>query len=444
MNQMNKSQLDEKLKEMAQHPAKVPSQVKRRIEDTLSALPNRKGISRKMKAFYSATAAVLLAGCVIGTGFISPTMASALKQIPGVQSVFNYAGDIGLKAADKKGILTEVGHSITAKGITFTISEIMYDGSRISIGFIQESAEGIAELRDVDFYVNGKKLNTGWGRTGNSVDDQTYAGVINLMPDVDLPDRFELNIKVNKIGDQTGNWHYSMPVTKLQEGVKSFIPMASRQDKGIEITAKRVLFTPSTTEVHLEWKKPAGGKYIEFQLLTNDGRIVQPLSGSSTGEGDGQRETIQWHARYAPMDQIPASLKLRPIIYENANEPLEDVIVPMEHLPAKDRPITIHQGEAGQLEIHRIEFNEDKTIVHYQVKNAVDPHAQSNPLWIQDESGVRHIDLRKSAVLIDPENYIFVRDYPAMDSNQKLSFVSRKLAKPTVLSELEVTIPLQK
>ena len=61
------------------------------------------------------------------------------------------------------------------------------------------------------------------------MDGQTYAGVINLTPDEDLPDSFQLKISVNKIGDREGDWHFHMPVSKLQELVKSFISMASIQ-----------------------------------------------------------------------------------------------------------------------------------------------------------------------------------------------------------------------
>jgi hypothetical protein len=98
-------------------------------------------------------------------------------------------------------------------------------------------------------------------------------------------------------------------------------------------------------------------------------------------------------------------------------------------------------GDKDALKITRVERLNDKTLVHYQTEGA-QPHMQSNPLWIEDESGQKHLLLDKRTELVDPVYYKFIREFPAFPPDQKLTFVTKELPKPAYTKELEMTVPV--
>ncbi len=97
---------------------------------------SRKSIHRKggwvKKTAISVSAAAVLGGVVLGSGFVSPAMADALKNVPLIGSVFQYNFDPTLKQASISGLTTEPNLSVTRDGLTLNIKEVMYDGTRLA------------------------------------------------------------------------------------------------------------------------------------------------------------------------------------------------------------------------------------------------------------------------------------------------------------------------
>jgi hypothetical protein len=76
----------------------LPPIVKERMDQTLASLPEKHHRFSMRRAAWSGAAAVaLLIGGTIAAGFVSPTMAQALKRIPLIGTVFETVGDYGLK-----------------------------------------------------------------------------------------------------------------------------------------------------------------------------------------------------------------------------------------------------------------------------------------------------------------------------------------------------------
>lgn len=87
-------------------------------------------LSRVMISAASVAGGLVL---LISLGFISPAMAETLKQLPFMSSVFQLAGDSGLRKANEAGLTTNVEQTVTLDGMTLRVSEQMYDGSRFSV-----------------------------------------------------------------------------------------------------------------------------------------------------------------------------------------------------------------------------------------------------------------------------------------------------------------------
>ncbi|MGD8192367.1 DUF4179 domain-containing protein [Brevibacillus ginsengisoli] len=436
--------LERELKKILEnHPTKLPEVVKNRIDQTLSSLPEKRRKSPARKIIFASTAAVVALGCVIGSPFVSPAIANTLKQIPIIESVFKIAGDYGLKTADEKNMTIEVNQSVTDKGITLNVSEVLYDGSRLSIGYLQESSKGIQEMKsmDMEFEINETPFHSAMSSRGSIINQQTYAGTLTLTPEKELPDQFRLKMTVMRIGNIEGKWQFTFPVKKMASDNKIIMPMMTKTEGAQSITVKKILFTPSSTELNVELRKPIQSEQIDFQLVDDKGIILQAFGSSGSANNDGQAEIWQLKANFAPVKELPKSILVRPIRHEMASTPLKEVHVAMDHSPTKDHPLVLSQGEAGRLEITQVEILADKTLVHYHVIGD-NPFEQSNPLWIEDESGKKHILLDKKVEIDRPETYSFVREYPAFRPDQKLKFVTRELPSPKALNKLEMLIPI--
>lgn len=120
-------------------------------------------------------AAVLLL-LITGTEFISPTLAASIKQIPGMESIFRLAGDLGLRNADQQGLaaVQKPELSDTHDGLKLIVPEVLYDGIRVSLGIGRQT--DVLEFRQGDvsdlmtaikLSINGEDINT-YGPLGSS------------------------------------------------------------------------------------------------------------------------------------------------------------------------------------------------------------------------------------------------------------------------------------
>lgn len=94
-----------------------------------------------------------------------PVMADSLKQIPGMDSIFRLAGDLGLRTADEKGMLTALNMETTHEGVTLEIPVIMFDGTRVSVGIERKEFGDKAlpysvqeQIKNVHLSIDGKTL----------------------------------------------------------------------------------------------------------------------------------------------------------------------------------------------------------------------------------------------------------------------------------------------
>lgn len=108
---------------------------------------SKKKTSRSwMRGLASLTAAAALLGVgVFASGFVSPTMADSLKQIPLVGSIFNLIeADLGLQSAGKLGLTSDVNSTVSYKDIRFNVTETVYGGTQAAFA-VNVSAPNLKE-----------------------------------------------------------------------------------------------------------------------------------------------------------------------------------------------------------------------------------------------------------------------------------------------------------
>lgn len=83
--------------------------------------------------------------------------------------------------ADEKGLSTKPQASVTQDGFTLSVSEVAYDGTRVSVGIERHQTENQAEklqdiMSNIKLFINNKPVNEYAPSEGNSIGLVTYPG----------------------------------------------------------------------------------------------------------------------------------------------------------------------------------------------------------------------------------------------------------------------------
>ena len=98
---------------------------------------------RKPLLYLASTAATF--GILLGSAYVSPTLASTLSQLPIIGSVFSDSGLLGLKQASEQGLTSAVGKTKTINGISVTVNEVLYDETKITVGLTIDSEKKLSK-----------------------------------------------------------------------------------------------------------------------------------------------------------------------------------------------------------------------------------------------------------------------------------------------------------
>ncbi|RED51650.1 DUF4179 domain-containing protein [Cohnella lupini] len=306
----------------------LPSIIREKMDDTYENLPNRRSVRRNRLVLQTAVLLVTLIICILSLGFISPVMANYLSNLPIIGSAFQSAGDIGLKQAGEELASTSTRQTITDKGVSITLDQVVYDGSRISIGFLHDSKVKFLDIDPRNIQISGSSVSSGYGLRNSEVAPGITATVLTTTVDQVLPNQFSLEIQIKHIQtwendvkkDLKGDWSFKASVVKVLDGVieKTFNPPLVKNLEGIKISLTEVAATPLTTRVsfdlvrpndmepeHIFAEKRSEGettvqRELKFKLFDQQGKEISPLSVHGSASGDGIEHKI---ALFAPLGE---------------------------------------------------------------------------------------------------------------------------------------------
>ncbi|WP_423408953.1 DUF4179 domain-containing protein [Heyndrickxia sp. MSNUG] len=298
---------DQKLREALQKVENsMPDQVRHRIDETLSSLPERNKKWKKPSMIAGGIAASL--AILLGTGFTNTTMAQVLQSIPFVESVFKLAGDSTLKTTVEKGLAEKVNKSAADQGVTVTVSEAFYDGTGISVGYVVQSDAVLDKNMNtsIDFTIDGKRIeNYGVGGSSERYDDHVVLGVMHLDVSEPLPNEFDLGMKIKKLGESEGEWNVQFPVREISSENKVILPVEKKSSGDITVILEKVTFAPTATEVVYKLKQPSDREMeLSFELLGSNGEHVEPLSLFKKDD--------TFKVSYEPFSTIPETITFQP------------------------------------------------------------------------------------------------------------------------------------
>ncbi|CAH1191111.1 DUF4179 domain-containing protein [Paenibacillus sp. JJ-223] len=309
----------------------------------------------KKKVAISVTAAAMLGGVVMGSGFVSPVMADALKNVPWIGNVFQYNMDNSLKQASETGLTTLPNLSLTKEGVTLNIKEVMYDGTRLVLAIerqgieddtmispylpegakdenlnpiptvpLKEQKKGYLSIPDIEIQGNSKFLGSFTDAAGKTEDGQILRNmalyeVSKGLTEKNLPETFDMKVKLNVSGIEEP-FEFVVPVKNMAKGAVILHPNQSQKSGDFSYTVQQIELTPVTTRLVLdsvgqvpETPEQTGDlspTKMYYDIVDQDGnQIQQNMVGyfnSHPGTEYHEDET------YQPFKQTPTSITIKP------------------------------------------------------------------------------------------------------------------------------------
>lgn len=303
--------------------ARVKAKLKQSIEKNHSH-HMRKQSTRK-KWGYGIGAAVLAFGLLVASAMVSPAMAAVVSAIPGISSIFSYLGDSGQKKVSELALTEVVGQSEMVNGITISLGEIFYDGTRFNISYSIVSEKPIVEQYvEIAGYKIDKQVVPGGIGINNIIENPTETvGFLQVDPywkDKSQPE--ELNLELSFKGQSGEQWSFITPVTK-QNNEEIDIGHSERRGD-FRFTVDKVILGPSGLLLSYEarsWERGHLEMFLKFRVADSSGKELEILEGT-VYDGDGK------------------------MVYEPINDTVDELIItPFIDLPKEKVDMKIYENK---------------------------------------------------------------------------------------------------
>lgn len=293
-----------------------------RLDQIISATVREDNASRSLptrhrkKVLYRTSAVVATLGLLLGSGFVSPAMASIMSQIPVIGSIFVQQGDPGLRNASEQGLTTAIGETQTIDGTSMTINEVFYDGIRLSVSYSlvsQQPLDWDIQLR-TDITVNGKETFFSRGQTRTQITPTYHIGIIDIDPPADLPDQFKLGLLFHE--GENKQWQFNIPVI-MQTDTQLITVNNTQRVADIELnvasiksSAAGMLMTYNTVTS----EDDKSDFRLTFKVEDQEGRRMTSFSGGTSVQvRDGIRYSSSTKL-FAPLGADVTTLKITPYL----------------------------------------------------------------------------------------------------------------------------------
>lgn len=284
------------------------------------------------KITYVSGIAVLLFVLLLGSGFVSPTMAKMLSKVPYLNSVLPYA-DKGLEVANEKGLVKSIGQTAIEQGIPITITDVYYDNSRLEIGYSipLENVE-LGDLKKIHILgISNAKIELDGNEIGHYAKadykgDYITGTFSSVQTDLSqYSEKAKLKIDVTEVLNKKGHWVLEFDIKKAQQNNIVNIVKSAETDK-YKLFVNNMQFTPSATKVEYEFEIPADLKSfnehaLAFKLYDESGNTFELIkTGTIFIEHPKNKTRFKSELYFEPIDGSTKALTLIPSIKEEAED----------------------------------------------------------------------------------------------------------------------------
>ncbi|MBT2678526.1 DUF4179 domain-containing protein [Bacillus sp. ISL-35] len=207
-----------------------------------------------------------------GFSLVSPSFAETLSKIPVIGPIYAQFNDIASEKLKNEKLASSIDKSISHAGLSMTVKEAVYDGSRIIVTVEYEAVESInKDERNSGFSyitINGKEPEVLVGSTKqNAIDSQKVIQYFELTlakPD-EFGDKIDIAVHGEDLFGKKGLWDVSFPLEKLRAETYKFKGDITKQtfDKVYTFKVDNVSFSQLGTRIDLSIDYP---KELELNI----------------------------------------------------------------------------------------------------------------------------------------------------------------------------------
>ena len=345
-----------------------------------------KGIAMKKKKrknplMIAAVSVAATGSLILSSGFISPKVANVLADMPLIGFMYNIEKhDEGLSVAlsdENKVVLHE---TVTSNGVSITIEEIVYDGHRINVIFSMPTYEDVYPLT---ILVDGEIINT--GESLKSLDEgEVFRGLWEIHFEEELPDAFDLTIKIHQIGRTKGEWIFSTPITKVDNNSVSLQAGQTGRIDGVPYTVESVEMSTTSTKIDVAFEEKLDTLFSVDRMLgvTITDQTGTPLKElDKRGSGDGDKMVYTYLVE--PLSDDVTEIKLMHYFMQSSER--EDITIEL----ADTFPQVISQGDMGDIVITKMEQKGQQATLtfHSTSEFAFSDSFMPNNMTVTNEAG---------------------------------------------------------
>lgn len=338
---------------------------------------------------------VVAASLIIAAALISVNIPAFAKNISEFKSVIQALIGYGVpKEGEYEKYSNSINKSVTDKGITLTINEVVCDDTELMIAYTIKTKDDIKKIvkerKDSSsmpfslfpyIKINGKQAGSSSGSDEKYLDGHTYINSESMdIENMNLKNSFNVDLNVKNIYGVIGNWNLKFSVSKD------------------EISKHTKVFKPN-----IKVKFP--------DALVNSSRIPKYLT------------VIPYRD-----------------IFSKDNSPIQETYKNIDGV----YPIELSQGKMGKIIIKEIKTYKDKTVVKYKAEGKA-PFLQAKQLFIKDDKDNvaqgkdNNFDVKKDS---SPNEYIM--EFEPLDKNKKYKIGTNDLSNYEIRNDLKFRIDLNK
>lgn len=270
-------------------------------------------------------ASFLVVGISAVTLISSPVLANYMSQLPVVGNVF------AIFAEEEEGLLEyerfseDVGLSQTSNGVTISIDQAVYDGTKVTFTYTVDSEEELdasAHLAGVPQLLEAEGSNS-------SMEWETVGTGLVGIAEITHPDESARQVNVRwepeslntESGEIKGDWKFEFAVAQLMNTDAINLDETVR-NSGVAVHFSTITFTEISVNIaYQQLVEPSVLEHweaVEAELLAQDnlGNVYPvPYNGGSTPGGARTQEDFEWTATVRGLSPAAETLTFYPFAH---------------------------------------------------------------------------------------------------------------------------------
>lgn len=273
--------------------------------------PKRKK-SWRSKLFYSASAAVVAFGLLVGSATVSPVMAEFVSKIPVIGSVFSESNDAGLAQVSELGLTQLIGEAKKVDDKILTIEEAFYNGIRLTISYSITSETPLETSYfslSPSFKIDNRDYQALTLRAENDITPTYHTGFLDVEIEQELPDQFTLDLVFG--GRDGKRWDFSIPIQAATD-VETIKLNHQQQVAGINLTITEVSSGLGGLKLNYE---TSSSEKVNFLANSLNFYIEDELGNEvdfHSGGGQGTDKMHQGSLWFDPVNEHSKEIKITP------------------------------------------------------------------------------------------------------------------------------------